>query len=167
MDSTPAATCTVCGRVLATRYEYGSRLYCNAHLHRFAEDIRPVWRASVTALGFSILIIVGLVIVSQLSPDASDFARLLVSVAVALLPAGIWFLTLFRSGTRLPSGIPNSVIIIFVVSALIAAAIIIGLVSLRARQREDTVIGALWAILQPTLTMIVFTIFFVRTDAYQ
>jgi len=123
MDSTPAATCTVCGRVLATRYEYGSRLYCDAHLHRFAEDIRPVWRASVTALGFSILIIVGLVIVSQLSPDASDFARLLVSITVALLPAGIWFLTLFRSGARLPSGIPNSVIIIFVVSALIAAAI--------------------------------------------
>ena len=32
-----------------------------------------------------------------------------------------------------------------VVSAVIAA-IIIGLVSLRARQHEDTVIGALWAI---------------------
>ena len=32
------------------------------------------------------------------------------------------------------------------VVAALAAAVIIGLVSLRARQREDTVIGALWAV---------------------
>jgi RsiW-degrading membrane proteinase PrsW (M82 family) len=122
MDS-PSATCTICGRVLTTRNEYGNRLYCDSHLHRFAEDIRPVWRASVTTLGFIILIVVSLVIASQLLPDTGDFTRLLISTSVSLLPAGIWLLTLFRSTPRLPAGLPNSVIIIFVLSALIAAAI--------------------------------------------
>jgi RsiW-degrading membrane proteinase PrsW (M82 family) len=122
MDS-PSATCTVCGRTLTTRNEYGSRFYCDSHLHRFAEDVRPVWQASVTTLGFVVLIIVGLVIASQLLLDTSDFAKLLISVGVSLLPAGIWLLTLFRSTPRLPTGLPNSVAIVFVLSALIAAAI--------------------------------------------
>ena len=46
------------------------------------------------------------------------------------------------------------------VSAL-AAAVIIGLVSLRAKQREDTVIGALWAI-----GMAVGVLFIARTPGY-
>jgi hypothetical protein len=121
MDST--ATCTVCGRVIDTQNEYGDRLYCDTHLHRFAEDIRPIWQANVTAMGFIILIIVGLVIANQLLPDTGDFASLLISTAVSLFPAGIWFLTLFRGASRLPTGLPNSVFIIFVLSALIAAAI--------------------------------------------
>jgi RsiW-degrading membrane proteinase PrsW (M82 family) len=123
MESSPAATCTVCGRTLNTRNEYGSRLYCDTHLHRFAEDVRPVWRASATALVFTLLMIVGLVIANQLWPDTGDFAKLLVSAAVSLLPAAIWLLTLFRSTPRLPGGLSNSVVIIFVLSALLAAAI--------------------------------------------
>ena len=48
-----------------------------------------------------------------------------------------------------------------VVSALLAA-VIIGLVSLRGRQREDTVIGALWAI-----GMATGVLFIARTPGYQ
>ncbi len=48
-----------------------------------------------------------------------------------------------------------------VVAALVAA-VIIGLVSLRARQREDTVIGALWA-----LGMAIGVLFIARTPGYQ
>ena len=48
-----------------------------------------------------------------------------------------------------------------VVAALVAA-VIIGVVSLRARQREDTVIGALWAI-----GMALGVLFIARTPGYQ
>jgi zinc transport system permease protein len=48
-----------------------------------------------------------------------------------------------------------------VVAALLAA-LVIGLVSLRARQREDTVIGALWAV-----GMAVGILFIARTPGYQ
>lgn len=47
------------------------------------------------------------------------------------------------------------------VIAALAAAMIIGLVSLRAKQREDTVIGALWAI-----GMAVGVLFIARTPGY-
>lgn len=48
------------------------------------------------------------------------------------------------------------------VVAALAAAIIIGIVTLRAKQREDTVIGALWAI-----GMAVGVLFIARTPGYQ
>jgi zinc transport system permease protein len=48
------------------------------------------------------------------------------------------------------------------VLAAIAAALIIGLVSLRAREREDTVIGAVWAI-----GMAVGVLFIARTPGYE
>ncbi len=47
-------------------------------------------------------------------------------------------------------------------AAALLAAIIIGLVSLRAKQREDTVIGALWAI-----GMALGVLFIARTPGYQ
>ena len=47
------------------------------------------------------------------------------------------------------------------VAAALAAAAVIGLVSLRARQREDTVIGALWAI-----GMAVGVLFLAKTPGY-
>ena len=47
------------------------------------------------------------------------------------------------------------------VAAALAAALIIGLVSLRAKQREDTVIGALWAI-----GMATGVLFIARTPGY-
>lgn len=46
-------------------------------------------------------------------------------------------------------------------AAALAAALLIGLVSLRARQREDTVIGALWAV-----GMAVGLLFIARTPGY-
>ncbi len=48
------------------------------------------------------------------------------------------------------------------VAAALVAAIIIGLVSLRAKQREDTAIGALWAI-----GMALGVLFIARTPGYQ
>lgn len=48
------------------------------------------------------------------------------------------------------------------VTAALLAAVIIGVVSLRARQREDTVIGALWAI-----GMAAGVLFIARTPGYQ
>lgn len=48
------------------------------------------------------------------------------------------------------------------VAAALLAAVIIGVVSLRGRQREDTVIGALWAI-----GMAVGVLFIARTPGYQ
>ncbi len=48
------------------------------------------------------------------------------------------------------------------VAAALVAAIIIGIVSLRGRQREDTVIGALWAI-----GMATGVLFIARTPGYQ
>jgi zinc transport system permease protein len=47
------------------------------------------------------------------------------------------------------------------IAAALAAAMIIGLVSLRAKQREDTVIGALWAI-----GMAVGVLFIAKTPGY-
>ncbi|MBM4018931.1 MAG: metal ABC transporter permease [Planctomycetes bacterium] len=47
------------------------------------------------------------------------------------------------------------------IAAALAAALIIGLVSLRAKQREDTVIGALWAI-----GMAVGVLFIAKTPGY-
>jgi zinc transport system permease protein len=47
------------------------------------------------------------------------------------------------------------------IAAALAAAMIIGLVSLRAKQREDTVIGALWA-----LGMAVGVLFIAKTPGY-
>ncbi len=48
------------------------------------------------------------------------------------------------------------------VAAAVAAALVIGVVSLRARQREDTVIGALWAV-----GMATGILFIARTPGYQ
>ncbi|MBP7746837.1 MAG: metal ABC transporter permease [Phycisphaerae bacterium] len=48
------------------------------------------------------------------------------------------------------------------VAAALLAAVIIGVVSLRGRQREDTVIGALWAI-----GMAIGVLFIARTPGYQ
>ncbi len=47
-------------------------------------------------------------------------------------------------------------------AAAVAAALIIGLVSLRARQREDTIIGALWAV-----GMAIGIVFMHKTPGYQ
>lgn len=115
--------CTVCGRRLTRQREYKSRNYCETHLQQFTEDIPPLWRATLTALGLFLFIIVGLLIASQVVEEPGNIARLIIGTGISLIPSLAWLLLLYRAAARRDIRLPASLPLIFALAALIAAAV--------------------------------------------
>ncbi len=115
--------CVVCGRAVSDAREYGGRQYCDAHLAEFAEDVPPVWRASVLTFGLILILIVALAIANAVLPgELANKARFATSVVIALLPALTWLVLLYRTASRAQIELSTLLPTIFVLSVLLAAA---------------------------------------------
>jgi RsiW-degrading membrane proteinase PrsW (M82 family) len=116
--------CTVCGKELAEPKVYGSRSYCETHLAAFWEDVPPTWRASTMTVGLILLAIVGLVIVNQFfAENMHRLIRLAISIGIALFPAFAWLVLLYRTAARRRIARPSLLPTIFILAALLAAAV--------------------------------------------
>lgn len=123
MQANPNARCTVCGRQLAANREYGNRHYCPDHLRALAQENRALWRASATALLVILTTILAVTVASILEPEPGQIVRLAVGVAVSVLPVIVWGSSIYRFAARDGSDLSPLLPTIFVLSALIAAAI--------------------------------------------
>lgn len=116
--------CIVCGREVAERYDYGGRQYCDVHIETLHQDTRAVWQASVLTFGLVILLIVGIVVAGVVFDiEPSETGRLIVSTAVAVFPALIWLGLLYWYAAADGKAISTLVPTVFVLAALIAAAV--------------------------------------------
>ncbi len=123
MQANNIARCTVCGRQSAEIRTYGNRHYCPEHLQAFPQENRALWRASASALGVVLLTIVAVTAASLLIPEPSQTLRLLVGITVSVLPVLVWGFSLYRFAAQDSSDISPLLPTIFVLAALIAAAI--------------------------------------------
>lgn len=116
--------CTVCGRDLKERRTYGSRSYCDEHLHAFWQDLPALWQSSIATFLFVIVLTVIATIVSLVfNPALTGTERAVIGVAVSILPALVWFLTFQQIATRSNVGFSPLIPTVFVLAALTAAAI--------------------------------------------
>ncbi len=125
MDVEHSAKCTVCRRALNQPQEYGNRQYCDTHIITFAKDETPIWRASVLTLGLILSTIAGVAVADLVLPaSVSNSPQLLSSSTIALLPALAWLIFLYRSARTTHIDIPSSLLAVFSLAALIAAAVV-------------------------------------------
>jgi RsiW-degrading membrane proteinase PrsW (M82 family) len=125
MNIEPPIYCAICGRPLKQPREYGQRYYCQDHLAAFVQDIPPVWQASAWMFGFLLLTILGIGIAGQfLSREPQGTIRFIISAGLSVLPALGWLFFVYRSAARTRTEIPNLVLIVFTLAALVAAAIV-------------------------------------------
>ncbi len=118
------ARCTICGQETPEIAAYGGRYYCPAHLHRFSENTPPLWRASTLTFGLLLLGVAGAGITNLVLPPATrDVPRLAIGIGYAVLPALIWLLTLYQAAARGRMEISPLLPTVFVLAALIAAAV--------------------------------------------
>jgi predicted nucleic acid-binding Zn ribbon protein len=116
--------CIVCGREVTERHVYGGRQYCDVHIETFHQDTRPVWQASVLTFGLVALLIVGIAVANVLfGVEPTGTARLILSTSIAVLPALIWLGLLYWYTTAGDATVSALVPTVFVLSALIAAAV--------------------------------------------
>lgn len=127
--------CTVCGQRLTEKREFGNRHYCERHLGMLAEDVRPVWRASLLTFGVIALMVAGIGVAGGLfraQPEGT--VRLAIGASVSVLPALVWLFALFRysasDGTQLSSLVPIITVLAALVAAAIARPILLDLINL-------------------------------------
>jgi RsiW-degrading membrane proteinase PrsW (M82 family) len=116
--------CTVCGRLTSTDKQFSNRLYCDQHYEMFTEDVLPVWRSSV--LTFALMVIMAATIgisAAVLKIEFEGNLRLIVSLAIAVIPALAWLFFLYSSAQRRGGDLSPLLPTIFVLAALIAAAL--------------------------------------------
>jgi RsiW-degrading membrane proteinase PrsW (M82 family) len=119
-----AGQCIVCGREVTERRVYGGRQYCDLHFQTFHQDNRPVWQASVLTFSLIGLLIVGIAVANVLfGVEPVGTARLITGVAIAVFPALIWLGLLYWYTTAGGATVSALVPTVFVLSALIAAAV--------------------------------------------
>lgn len=116
--------CTVCGVKLTERRSYGGRNYCRRHIETFSEDLEPIWQTSLFILGLLLAVIVALAAASQLfGADVTGTPRIILGVALSVLPALLWLFFLTRLAALREVELSSLLPTMFVLAALIAAAI--------------------------------------------
>lgn len=124
VDTPIAGQCTVCGRDLIEQRTYGSRSYCEEHLHAFWQDLPALWQASVATFLFTIVLAVIVTIVSVVfNPTLNGTERAAIGVGVSILPAIVWLVTFQQINFRSNVGFSPLIPTVFVLSMLTAAAI--------------------------------------------
>jgi len=116
--------CTVCGRQLSERQEYGGRPYCSIHLAMFPQDLPFVWQASTLTFGTILLLVVGLAIASRIALVTNFIIRTpVVGVALALAPGLTWLALLYRAAARRQITLSPLLPTLLILAALVAAGI--------------------------------------------
>ncbi|MBN1311418.1 MAG: hypothetical protein JXB30_08365 [Anaerolineae bacterium] len=124
MSTNPNTRCTVCGQILARTLEYKKRYYCDFHYGLFYQNTRPLWRASILTFGVLIAMMLGLAIGSQLAPEhLGDAVPPGTGILVAILPALVWLIALYRVGARTQFHLSPLPVTMFVLGALLSAAV--------------------------------------------
>jgi len=116
--------CTVCGKELDLPREFEGRRYCKEHFIRFWNGRSPVWRATFLTFALMALLSIGLGILGQLVGEVEGIPRAVFSIALAFLPAVVWLFLLYRTARGLELEVPTSIPTIFLLSILIAAALV-------------------------------------------
>ncbi len=117
--------CIVCGETLVEKFQYGRRLYCPKHLAAFYQDITPIWQASTLTFLLVLALIAGVAISSAiLHDDLPHTQQIAGGLVVTLAPGLVWIVLLLRARNRQHEQISSLMLAIFVLAALIAAAVI-------------------------------------------
>ncbi|HOA23838.1 MAG TPA: hypothetical protein PK801_06910 [Aggregatilineales bacterium] len=116
--------CTVCGLRLSERLTYRGRNYCRRHLETFSDDVDPLWQTSLFILGLLLAVIVALAIAGQFfGAEVTGAPRIILGVAISVLPALLWLFFLTRLAALREVELSPLLPTMFVLAALIAAAI--------------------------------------------
>lgn len=121
-----ADICRICGE--PATHSLGDYQFCDRHYARALNQRGSLWRADLTAV-VALLIFVALVYVlnAVVKPTVSGVSLIAVGVVLAIVPAVIW-LVLFYRHDRLEPEPKGMVAGVFVLGALVAAAIGVPLV---------------------------------------
>ncbi|MBN1427845.1 MAG: hypothetical protein JXB07_05625 [Anaerolineae bacterium] len=124
MSTHTYARCTVCGQTLSRTLEFKNRYYCDVHYGLFYQNTRPLWRASILTFGFLVAALLGFAIGNQLAPERfRDTVQSGTGIFIAILPALIWIISLYRIGAQTQFQLSPLPITIFVLGALLSAAV--------------------------------------------
>lgn len=116
--------CTVCGRRLARRLEYGGRIYCEQHYNSFVDDVQPLWQTSVFMFGLLVAVVIAIAVAGLLFDlEVTGRPRVVLGVALSILPGLMWLFFLTRLAAARQVEVSPLLPTVFVLSALIAVAV--------------------------------------------
>jgi len=123
----PESTCCVCGKPGVKTI--GARGFCDEHYERATHERQGSWR-SILALIVTLVVFVAAVyaLTTAIKPVFTASTLVLVGIVLALVPAAIW-LAFFYQQDRLEPEPVGYVLGVFVLGALLAAAVGIPLVN--------------------------------------
>jgi len=89
----------------------------------FYEDVRPLWRANTITFGITVVLVSTLGLASLALGGVQGTTRVVISVVVATLPGLAWLALLYQTPRRQDQRPSPLVLTLFVLGALIAAAV--------------------------------------------
>lgn len=116
--------CTVCGRRLTGRFEYGGRIYCEHHYKGFVDDAQPLWQTSIFLFGLLMAVVVVIAVAGMLfNVEVAGRPRIVLGVALSILPGLMWLFFLTRLAAARQVEVSPLLPTVYVLSALIAVAV--------------------------------------------